>query len=114
MTFSQAAFSIALLFGLGCQGPSAAETDAPPSAEETKGSRPEVWETKGVIKRIERDRGTITIHHEDVPGYMPAMTMPFWVESADQFEGLAEGDAVTFRFRRGEDGKHFIVSIKKR
>ena len=104
-----------LLLGLAaCQ--SSAEGGELPAAEDSKGesTEAEVWETRGVVKRVEPDRGTVTIHHEDVPGYMPSMTMPFWAESPSQLEGLAEGDEVEFSFRRGEGGKHFLVKIEKR
>jgi Cu/Ag efflux protein CusF len=106
---------LTFLLAWGCQSTAEGSTEQQESALEAKGDeKPEIWTARGLVKRIEPERGTITIHHEDVPGYMPSMTMPFWIESPSQLEGIAVGDSVEFRFRRGEGGKHFLVSIRKR
>jgi len=83
-------------------------------AEASELSESPVYETEGVIRRIEKERSMITITHEEIPGYMRKMTMPFWVDDLKLFEGLAVDDEVSFRFRRGEKGKHFILSISKK
>jgi protein SCO1 len=117
MNLAHAVLPLSLVFGFACQSAASMDPESReprPEAREAEQAEAETWRARGVIKRIERDRGMITIHHEDVPGYMPSMTMPFWVESDALFEGLAVDDAVEFRFRRGEGGKHFIVSIEKR
>lgn len=72
------------------------------------------WETEGIIRRIEKERSMITITHEEIPGYMRKMTMPFWIEDPKLFEGLEVDDEVSFRFRRGDKGKHFIIRISKK
>ncbi|MBC7173600.1 MAG: copper-binding protein [Polyangiaceae bacterium] len=71
------------------------------------------YEVEGTIRRIDREAKSITIAHENVPGYMPAMTMPFSVEDAHLFAGLAEGDRVRFRFSPKSGGKHVVTSIEK-
>jgi protein SCO1 len=117
MNLAHVVLPLSLVFGMACQSAASGEPELQEASPEARGAEQaeaETWSARGVIKRIERDRGTITIHHEDVPGYMPSMTMPFWVESDALFDGLAVDDAVAFRFRRGEGGKHFIVSIEKR
>lgn len=73
-----------------------------------------IYETEGVIRRIEKERSMLTITHEEIPGYMRKMTMPFWIEDPKLFEGLSVDDEISFRFRRGEKGKHFILSISKK
>jgi Cu(I)/Ag(I) efflux system periplasmic protein CusF len=112
MNLALAALPLLLAVGTACQG---ASSDSGEPRGQQEGVRPEekTWETRGVIKRIERERQMITIAHENIPGYMPPMTMPFWMESDALFEGLVVGDTVEFRFRRGEGGKHYIVSIEK-
>src|SRR5690606_6808742 len=117
MNLSHAPFSLLVFLALGCQSTASGDAEPvarPAPAEEQQKDQGETWQARGIIKRLEPERGTITIHHEDVPGYMPSMTMPFWVESPSQLEGIAVGDTVEFRFRRGEGGKHFLVSIRKR
>lgn len=47
---------------------------------------------------------TITIEHEAIPGYMPAMTMPFYTSAADT-TGLTPGERVEFEFRVGAESR---------
>jgi Cu/Ag efflux protein CusF len=82
--------------------------DAPTAATDREG-----WETTGTVRRIEPERRSITIQHEEVPGYMPAMTMPFEVEDARLLEGLSVGDHVRFRFVRAEGGRHVLRAIHR-
>lgn len=53
---------------------------APPAAAESKEVRKPL---KGEIVKILADRATLIVHHEEIPGYMPAMTMEFIVSKAD-------------------------------
>ena len=67
--------------------------------------------TTGEIRQI-GDDGRVDIAHEEIEGYMPAMTMPFFGEPA-QLEGLSVGDRVSFSFTVEEGGKHVLSSITK-
>jgi protein SCO1/2 len=55
----------------------------------------------GVVRKVDRESGDVTIKHEAIPGYMPAMTMPFPVRDKDLLEQLQAGDEVegTLRVR---------------
>lgn len=64
----------------------------------------ERYTTRGVLKSFGRARAYVNITHEDIPGYMLAMTMSFEPASATQLDGLAEGDRVSFTFT--DDGQH--------
>jgi len=59
----------------------------------------QTYTVKGVVKEVNRSAGTMTVQHEEVTGYMPAMTMPFSVKTASDLDGLKAGDHVTFRFQ---------------
>jgi protein SCO1/2 len=61
-----------------------------------KGSN-QVFQVKGVIKELKPDGKTVVIRHEEVPNYMPAMTMPFEAKPPGELKGLAVGDQVEFR-----------------
>lgn len=37
----------------------------------------------------------ISVKHDDIPGYMPAMTMAYWVRKPAQLDGVVPGDMVT-------------------
>jgi protein SCO1/2 len=52
---------------------------------------------KGVVKELKTDGKTVEIRHEEIPNYMPAMTMPFEAKDPRELAGLAAGDTVTFR-----------------
>lgn len=43
-----------------------------------------------------RNDSTVTIEHEQIPGYMPAMIMPLTADPDSVLDGFAEGDAVEF------------------
>ncbi|HEU5459085.1 MAG TPA: SCO family protein [Pyrinomonadaceae bacterium] len=51
------------------------------------------YELKGKVVAVDRDKSQVTISHEEVKGYMPAMTMPFSVSETD-LQILAPEDQV--------------------
>jgi len=52
------------------------------------------YELRGQILRVNKDEGTVTIRHEDIKGFMPAMTMPFKVKDKRLLDGPVRGDVV--------------------
>ena len=84
-----AALALALtLLATGCTGPSPARSSAPPE--------PQLYPVKGVIRELNPDGRTVIIKHEEIPGYMAAMTMPFEVKDPKELQGLQAGDQVSF------------------
>jgi protein SCO1 len=55
------------------------------------------YEARGLIRGLPPDHKTIGIQHEDIPGFMPSMTMPFEVRDEKEFANLQLGDAISFR-----------------
>ena len=53
------------------------------------------YELKGKVLMVEREKHLVTVAHEEVKGLMPAMTMPFTVESDSDLDALAPGAALT-------------------
>ena len=51
------------------------------------------FELKGKVVSVDRDKSQVTLSHEEVKGYMPAMTMPFSVSNTD-LQILAPEDQV--------------------
>jgi protein SCO1/2 len=49
----------------------------------------------GQIVSIDQEKKQIILNHGDIPGYMPAMVMPFSVKDANQLSSLARGDEIT-------------------
>jgi protein SCO1 len=52
------------------------------------------YELKGKIVSVDEKKGTATIEHEDIPGFMPAMTMEFPVREAGALMILKPGNRV--------------------
>jgi protein SCO1/2 len=57
----------------------------------------EHYDTRGVVRGFSPDRSTIEIQHENIPGFMPSMTMPFVARDPKQIAGLKTGDSISFR-----------------
>ena len=53
------------------------------------------YDLKGKVVLVEKEKRLVTIAHEDVPGLMPAMTMPFTVPSQADLDFLAPDDQVS-------------------
>lgn len=50
---------------------------------------------KGKVIAVNKAERTATIKHEDIPGYMPGMTMAFKIKNAADLEMLKAGDEVS-------------------
>lgn len=55
------------------------------------------YETRGIVQGMSPDRTTIDIQHENIPGFMPAMTMSFPVLDRKEIANLKTGSAISFR-----------------
>jgi protein SCO1/2 len=53
------------------------------------------YPVKGTVVEVSPKEKLLTVEHEDIPGYMPAMTMPFPVGDEAVLTGAGVGDAVT-------------------
>lgn len=56
---------------------------------------PKQYEVNGQILGIKPERQEVLVKHEDIPGFMPAMTMPYTVKDAGLLEGKEPGDLIT-------------------
>jgi Cu/Ag efflux protein CusF len=68
---------------------------------------------RGRIEAISRDRGVVTLDHEEIPGVMAAMKMDYGVAEAALLDRLAVGDRVEGRIEE-RAGSYVIVTLKKR
>ena len=69
----------AALAGFACRAPAPA---------------PRTFELKGQILAIDQARQEITVNHADIPGFMPAMTMPYKVRDANLLKGRTPGELI--------------------
>ncbi len=82
-------------------------------SSESEQAGAQTYSTTGEIVQL-GDDGRVDIAHDDIEGYMPAMTMPFFASDPSSLEGLSAGDAITFSFTVEESGRHMLASISKR
>jgi Cu/Ag efflux protein CusF len=66
----------------------------------------------GTVVSLEPSRRQIVVAHEDIPGLMEAMTMPFEVEDPAALARIAEGDRIRFTLRR-IDGQLRVREIER-
>ena len=58
-------------------------------------SSAKTYEMRGQILGINRDKMEILVKHEEIPGLMAAMTMPWKVQHANMLDNLGPGDLIT-------------------
>jgi protein SCO1 len=77
-----------------------------------KGFQPKAYHLQGQVLALEPARKLATIKHEDIPGFMGAMTMPYSVKDAKALAGIAPGDLINATLSV-ESGGVFLTDIKK-
>ncbi len=87
----------------GCQNSSS--TSSAPGAK--------VYDVKGKIVSLDAGKKVVTLDHEDIPGFMKAMTMEFSVADAKVLDGLKAGDVVQGKIK-SEGGTYALTSLEKR
>jgi protein SCO1/2 len=56
---------------------------------------PRRYEVRGQILGVDPEKQEVLMKHEDIPGFMPAMTMPYKVQDGALLQGKQPGDLVT-------------------
>lgn len=65
----------------------------------------------GEILGLAPDRRVLTVHHEEIPGYMPAMTMEFTVLAAD-FASFQVGQRIVARMFEADPGEFQLEGVR--
>ncbi len=94
---------------------------APPALSEISNSKSEIppsapaattaHDIRGEIVTIDLPRKILLIHHEEIPGYMPAMTMEFTATGID-LATLREGQRLTARMGLPIDGVFPLTAFR--
>lgn len=79
---------------------------------ETAVTLPDAPSTNGTIKEVRKNGSVLVIQHADIPGVMPAMTMPFQVAEAARRSDLKAGDKIRFWVTERE-GLYVITRIER-
>jgi protein SCO1/2 len=81
---------IVLMSALGCDGE---DPTAKVTAQKSRATS-KTFALKGVVRKVDAASGEVTIAHEEIPGFMPGMTMPFDLKDKNLLEGVHPGDEV--------------------
>ncbi len=92
-----------LAFGMvGCsQEPARQSTAAPPAAR---------YELKGKIVSVDKSAKQLTVDHQEIPGFMSAMTMAYPVKDERALDALSPGDQITAKVVGG-NGSYWLEEI---
>jgi protein SCO1 len=69
-----------------------------PTATETAATEATVYRVRGVIRKIKNEGRIAVIDHEEIPGFMERMVMPFHARDGAVFSGVKPGDQVEFDY----------------
>src|SRR5687767_13983978 len=75
-------------------------------------SSPRQYEMRGQILAVNRDKMEILVKHEEIVGLMPAMTMPWKVQSIGMLDNLGPGDLITSEIEV-ENNQGVVTKITK-
>jgi protein SCO1/2 len=70
------------------------------------------YRLQGQIQSIDSPKKIVVVKHEEVKGFMPAMTMPYEVAEPGDLDGLAPGDLIDATLVVFSNGAH-LKAIKK-
>jgi Cu/Ag efflux protein CusF len=77
------------------------------------GQAAKVYDGVGVVVSVDRTTGTVQINHEDIKGFMTAMTMTFKAKRTSLLDKIEPGDKVDFKLRDSGFGV-VLIKIDKR
>ncbi len=98
--------AVALLGVWGCSKPEGAAIPPPPTPpSKAEGAASErTYTLKGKVRRVDPATGEVTIAHEAIPGFMPAMVMPFTIKAKGGLDDVRAGDEVEGALRVVSEG----------
>ncbi len=67
-----------------------------------------IFAGRGVVKAVQARTGVLTIAHDDIKGFMPAMEMMYKVKSPELGKDVRPGDVIDFKI---DAAKYEIVEV---
>src|ERR1035438_2076349 len=64
---------------------------------EVEANSPRSYSCTGVVQQVSATEGRVTIHHKEIPKFMPEMTMDFGVRNTNELQGVSPGAEISFR-----------------
>ena len=78
----------------------------------TKAPERRTFTLQGQVQSLDAPRKLVIVKHEEIKGFMPAMTMPYEVEDVKVIDTLAPGDLINASLVVFSNGAH-LTDIKK-
>ena len=69
------------------------------------------YPVRGTILEVRKESNEFLIHHDEIPGFMMAMTMPFKLADSSDMNRFGIGDSVNFRLEM-EKNKAYAVNFQ--
>ena len=82
-----------------------------PKQEAPKPSATATYDLRGVVVTVNSAKRSLVVHHEEIKGYMPSMTMEFPVPDAD-FSSFKEGQTIAARMVVEPNGDLHLEGIR--
>jgi len=98
---AQSVLSLCVSLGLAC---TSAACRTPPDHR--------TFTLQGQVQSLDTPRKLVVVKHDEIKGFMPAMTMPYEVEEAKSLDSLAPGDLINAQLIVFSNGAH-LSKIKK-
>ena len=109
-TLGLSLLALLLLLGAG-YAIGACSRRSPGAPAAATAASPRRYELRGEIVGLVPDRRVLMVHHEEIPGYMPAMTMEFFPDAAD-FASFKEGQRIAARLYEAAPGEFHLEGIR--
>lgn len=78
----------------------------------SRGPEVRTYQLTGQILVVKPDTKEVLVKHDDIPGFMPAMTMPYTVEDVAILKDRAAGDLITATLKVASDGAYLSAITK--
>lgn len=98
-------FWLPVLIAAACQRRPPAPVACPPASLVE-------YSARGVIRELPATGSRLLIEHDEIPGYMPRMTMPLDVSDPRELRELRVGDTITFQLAVTADS-HWIHTLRR-
>lgn len=66
------------------------------------------------VESFDPSRAFVNLAHDEIPGFMKAMTMSFHPSTADPLAKLSVGDRVRFELTVTDEGRRVLLWIEER
>ncbi len=73
---------------------------------------PEILKGEGIVEKVVIPDRRVVIAHEDIPGFMDAMTMSFEVDKPSLLQVLKPGDHIRFTLERTKLTLYLVAAEK--